>query len=59
MRFFMRGNEWHSSPAGDDGLSITNRISICGLLSISMGSLTHFYYLTLIVVGPRSLFVVF
>ena len=48
--------KWHSVTGGDDGLSITRPDLNLGFTSISLASLTNFYYLTLIVVGAAIVF---
>jgi len=54
--FYAVATKWHSVTGGDDGLSITRPDLNLWFTSISMGSLTHFYYLTLIVVGASITF---
>jgi len=49
--FYALATKWHSVTGGDDGLSITRPDLNLGFTSLSMASLTHFYYLTLIIVG--------
>jgi branched-chain amino acid transport system permease protein len=49
--FYALATKWHSVTGGDDGLSITRPDLNFGFTSLSMASLTHFYYLTLIIVG--------
>jgi branched-chain amino acid transport system permease protein len=54
--FYAVATKWHSVTGGDDGLSITRPDLNLGFTSISLSSLTHFYYLTLIVVGAAIVF---
>jgi branched-chain amino acid transport system permease protein len=54
--FYAVATKWHSVTGGDDGLSITRPILKMGFTSISLASLTSFYYLTLIVVGAAIVF---
>jgi branched-chain amino acid transport system permease protein len=54
--FYAVATKWHSVTGGDDGLSITRSNLNLWLTSISMDSLTHFYYLTLIIVGASITF---
>ena len=54
--FYAVATKWHSVTGGDDGLSITRPILKMGSTSISLASLTSFYYLTLIVVGAAIVF---
>jgi branched-chain amino acid transport system permease protein len=54
--FYAVATKWHSVTGGDDGLSITRPILKMGFTSISLASLTNFYYLTLIVVGAAIVF---
>jgi len=54
--FYAVATKWHSVTGGDDGLSITRPDLSLGFTSISMASLTHFYYLTLIIVGAAIVF---
>jgi branched-chain amino acid transport system permease protein len=49
--FYAVATKWHSVTGGDDGLSITRPDLNLGFISISLSSLTHFYYLTLIIIG--------
>ncbi len=54
--FYAVATKWHSVTGGDDGLSITRPDLNLGFTSISLASLTNFYYLTLIVVGAAIVF---
>jgi branched-chain amino acid transport system permease protein len=54
--FYAVATKWHSVTGGDDGLSVTRPILKMGFTSISLASLTSFYYLTLIVVGAAIVF---
>jgi branched-chain amino acid transport system permease protein len=54
--FYAVATKWHSVTGGDDGLSITRPALDLGFTSIPMNSLTHFYYLTLIIVGAAIVF---
>jgi branched-chain amino acid transport system permease protein len=54
--FYAVATKWHSVTGGDDGLSITRPELNLGFTSISLASVTNFYYLTLIVVGAAILF---
>ena len=54
--FYAVATKWHSVTGGDDGLSIKRPDLHLGFTTISMASLTHFYYLTLIVVGAAIVF---
>jgi branched-chain amino acid transport system permease protein len=54
--FYAIATKWHSVTGGDDGLSITRPMLKMGFTSISLASLTNFYYLTLIVVGTAIVF---
>ena len=54
--FYAVATKWHSVTGGDDGLSITRPDLNIGFTSISMASLTHFYYLTLIIIGATIVF---
>jgi branched-chain amino acid transport system permease protein len=54
--FYAVATKWHSITGGDDGLSITRPKLSLGFTSISMGGVTNFYYLVLIVVGAAIVF---
>ncbi len=54
--FYAVATKWHSVTGGDDGLSITRPDVGLGFASISISSVTSFYYLTLIVVGAAIVF---
>ena len=54
--FYAVATKWHSVTGGDDGLSITRPDLHLGFTTISMSSLTNFYYLTLIVIGAAIVF---
>jgi branched-chain amino acid transport system permease protein len=54
--FYAVATKWHSVTGGDDGLSITRPNLDLGFTSISLASLSNFYYLTLIVVGAAIVF---
>ena len=54
--FYAVATKWHSVTGGDDGLSITRPDLDLGFTAIPMNSLTHFYYLTLIIVGAAIVF---
>jgi branched-chain amino acid transport system permease protein len=54
--FYALATKWHSVTGGDDGLSIKLPTVKLGFTSISLASLTSFYYLTLIVVGAAIVF---
>jgi branched-chain amino acid transport system permease protein len=54
--FYAVATKWHSVTGGDDGLSITRPELNLGFTSISIASVTNFYYLTLIVVGAAIVF---
>jgi branched-chain amino acid transport system permease protein len=54
--FYAVATKWHSVTGGDDGLSITRPELNLGFTSISLASVTNFYYLTLIVVGAAIIF---
>jgi branched-chain amino acid transport system permease protein len=49
--FYAIATKWNSVTGGDDGLSITRPPLDLGFTSIPLGSLTNFYYLTLIILG--------
>ncbi|MBN1636509.1 MAG: branched-chain amino acid ABC transporter permease, partial [Deltaproteobacteria bacterium] len=48
--------KWYSVTGGDNGLNITRPELNLGFASISMASMAHFYYLTLIIVGATIAF---
>jgi branched-chain amino acid transport system permease protein len=54
--FYAVATKWHSVTGGDDGLSIIRPPLNLGFTSFSLSNLTHFYYLTLIVVGAAIAF---
>ena len=54
--FYAVATKWHKVTGGDDGLSITRPDLHLGIFSAKMGNLTHFYYLTLVVVGAAIVF---
>jgi branched-chain amino acid transport system permease protein len=54
--FYAVATKWHKITGGDDGLSITRPDLHLGIFSVKMASLTHFYYLTLVVVGAAIVF---
>jgi branched-chain amino acid transport system permease protein len=54
--FYAVATKWHSVTGGDDGLSIIRPPVNLGFNSFSLSNLTHFYYLTLIVVGAGIAF---
>jgi len=54
--FYAVATKWHSVTGGDDGLSIVRPELNLGFASISMASVTNFYYLTLIVIGAAIAF---
>jgi branched-chain amino acid transport system permease protein len=54
--FYAVATKWHAVTGGDDGLSITRPDLSLGFTSISMATLTNFYYLTLIIVGAAIVF---
>jgi len=54
--FYAVATKWHSVTGGDDGLSITRPELNLGFASISMASVTDFYYLTLVVIGLAIVF---
>lgn len=54
--FYAVATKWHSVTGGDDGLSITRPDLNLGITSISLSSLTNFYYLTLIIVGAAIVY---
>ena len=54
--FYAVATKWHSVTGGDDGLSIVRPDLNLGFTSISLASVTNFYYLTLIVIGAAMVF---
>jgi branched-chain amino acid transport system permease protein len=54
--FYAVATKWHSVTGGDDGLSIKRPALEMGFGSVSLASLTNFYYLTLIIVGAAIVF---
>ena len=54
--FYAVATKWHSVTGGDDGLSITRPSLDLGFTSISLASLTNFYYLTLVIIGAAIVF---
>ena len=54
--FYAVATKWHTITGGDDGLSITRPDLHLGLVSVKMANLTHFYYLTLVVIGAAIVF---
>ena len=54
--FYAVATKWHSVTGGDDGLSITRPGLDLGFTSISLASLTNFYYLTLVIIGAAIVF---
>jgi ABC-type branched-subunit amino acid transport system permease subunit len=54
--FYAVATKWHSVTGGDDGLSITRPDLGLGFASLSIASVTNFYYLTLIIVGAAIVF---
>ena len=54
--FYAVATKWHSVTGGDDGLSITRPGLDLGFTSISLASLTNFYYLTLVIIGTAIVF---
>jgi branched-chain amino acid transport system permease protein len=54
--FYAVATKWHSVTGGDDGLSITRPVLNLGVTSISLASVTNFYYLTMIVIGAAIVF---
>jgi branched-chain amino acid transport system permease protein len=54
--FYAVATKWHSVTGGDDGLSIIRPPLGLGFTSFSLSNLTHFYYLTLIIIGAAMAF---
>ncbi len=54
--FYAVATKWHSVTGGDDGLSISRPELDLGLASLSVSSVSSFYYLILIVVGASIVF---
>lgn len=54
--FYAVATKWHSVTGGDDGLSITRPNLDLGFTTLSLASLTSFYYLTLVIVGITIIF---
>jgi branched-chain amino acid transport system permease protein len=54
--FYAVATKWHSVTGGDDGLSITRPNMDLGFTTLSLSSLTSFYYLTLVIVGLAIVF---
>lgn len=54
--FYVVATKWHSVTGGDDGLNIIRPKLDFGFASISLNSLTNFYYLTMIVIGIAVVF---
>ena len=54
--FYAIATKWHKITGGDDGLSITRPDLHLGLVSVKMADLTHFYYLTLVIIGAAIVF---
>jgi branched-chain amino acid transport system permease protein len=54
--FYAVATKWHKITGGDDGLSITRPDLHFGLFSVKMANLTHFYFLTLVIVGAAIVF---
>jgi branched-chain amino acid transport system permease protein len=54
--FYAVATKWHTITGGDDGLSITRPDLHLGLVSVKMANLTHFYYLTLVIIGAAIVF---
>ena len=54
--FYAVATKWHAVTGGDDGLSIYRPDLDLGFASIGLGSLTHFYYLTLFIIGAAIVF---
>jgi branched-chain amino acid transport system permease protein len=54
--FYAVATKWHKITGGDDGLSITRPDLHLGLVSVKMANLTHFYYLTLVIIGAAIVF---
>ncbi len=54
--FYAVATKWREVTGGDDGLAIMRPELNLGFTSISMTSLTNFYYLTMIVIGAAIIF---
>ena len=54
--FYAVATKWHKVTGGDDGLSITRPDLHLGFTTIKMAAITHFYYLTLVVIGAAIVF---
>jgi branched-chain amino acid transport system permease protein len=54
--FYALATKWSSITGGDDGLSIKRPIMDLGFTSVSLSTLTPFYYFTLVIVGACILF---
>jgi branched-chain amino acid transport system permease protein len=54
--FYAIVTKWSSVTGGDDGLGITRPDLSLGFTSVSMATITNFFYLTLIVIGVGILF---
>jgi branched-chain amino acid transport system permease protein len=54
--FYAVATKWHKITGGDDGLSITRPDLNFGFTTIKMSGLTHFYYVTLVVIGAAIVF---
>lgn len=54
--FYAVATKWHSVTGGDDGLSISRPELDLGFTSLSVSSVSSFYYLILIVVGASIVF---
>jgi len=54
--FYAVATKWHSVTGGDDGLSITRPNLDLGFTTLSLSSLTSFYYLTLVIIGLAIVF---
>ncbi|MDI6616866.1 MAG: branched-chain amino acid ABC transporter permease, partial [Syntrophaceae bacterium] len=54
--FYAVATKWHSVTGGDDGLSISRPALDLGFASLSVSSVSSFYYLILTVVGASIVF---
>ena len=54
--FYALATKWHTITGGDDGLSIKRPDLHLGFTTYSLADLTHFYYLTLLVIGAVIVF---
>jgi len=54
--FYAVATKWHSVTGGDDGLSISRPELNLGFASLSVSSVSSFYYLILVVIGAAILF---